>query len=81
MPLLLGQASYGVRKRERGGEVLEAEIPLETLNALSFNECPIGDLRVQGSALLCRDSRAPPLAGFTFHVVQFAHFTPTLEGC
>ena len=81
MALLLGQASYGVRKRERSGEVFEAEIPLETLNALSFHECPIGDFSVQRSAFLRRDSRGPALAGLTFHVFQFAHIRLTLEGC
>ncbi len=68
MTLFLGQRAYGVRESERTAEVREIEGPLETLNAISFHERPIGDLHVQRSALFCRDLRSSPLAGLTFHL-------------
>ncbi len=76
MALFLGQGTYGARESERIDEVRECEGPLEPLNAVPFHERPIGDLRVQRSTFLCRDSWGSPLAGLTFHVFQFAHITP-----
>ncbi len=77
MTLFLGQRAYGVRESECNAEVLEIEGPLELLNAISFHERPIGDLNVQRSTLICRDSWGPALAGLTFHLCQFTHVRPT----
>ena len=77
MALFFGQRTYGVREGERIGEIPKGEVPFEALNAVSLHERPIGDLLVQRSTLLCRDSGGPAPAGLTFHLCQFAHVRPT----
>ena len=81
MALFLGQPTYGVREGESMGEIPKGEVPLKALNAFSLHERPLGDLLVQRSTLLRRDSRGPALARLTFHLCQFTHVRPTLEGC
>ena len=76
MALFLGQRTYGVREGERIGEIPKGEVPLEARNAVSLRERPIGDLLVQRSTLLRRDSGGPTPAGLTFHLCQFAHVKP-----
>ena len=76
MALFLRQGTYGVREGERIGEIPKREVPLEALNSVSLRERPIGDLLVQRSTLLCRDSGGPAPAGLTFHLRQFAHVKP-----
>ncbi len=80
MAFFLRQGTYRVREGERIGEIPKGEVPLEALNFVSLHERPIGDLLVQRSTLLCRDSGGPALAGFTFHLCQFAHVRAALEG-
>ncbi len=77
MALFLRQGAHGVGEGQRIDEVPEGEGPLKTLNGVSFQECPIGDLRVQRSTLLCCDSRGPAPAGLAFQLCQFAHVRPT----
>ncbi len=76
MALFFGQCAYGVREGERIDEIRKDEVSLEALNSVSLHERPIGDLLVQRSTLLCRDSGGPALAGLTFHLCQFAHVKP-----
>ncbi len=77
MALFLRQGAYGVGEGERIDEVPEGEGPLEASYAISLQECPIGDLRMQRSTLLYRDSGGSPPAGLTLHVFQFPHIRPT----
>ena len=79
MAFFLRQGTYRVREGERIGEIPKGEVPLEARNAVSLRERPIGDLLVQRSTLLCRDSGGPTPAGLTFHLCQFAHVRPTLD--
>jgi len=79
MALFFGQRTYGVREGERIDEIPKGEVPLEALNAVLLPEHPIGDLLVQRSTLLCRDSWGPALAGLTFHLCQSAHVRSTPE--
>ena len=79
MAFFLRQGTYRVREGERIGEIPKSEVPLEALNAVSLHKCPIGNLLVQRSTLLCRDSWGPALAGLTFHLCQSAHVRSTPE--
>ncbi len=76
MALFFGQCANGVRESERIDEIRKDEVSLEALNSVSLHERPIGDLLVQRSTLLCRDSGGPTPAGLTCHLRQFAHVKP-----
>ena len=76
MALFLCQDAHRVGEAERVDKIGEDEGPLQALNAVSFHECPIGDMLVERSTLLRRDSRSSPPAGLAFHVFQFAHVRP-----